>query len=153
MMNLRKWTKDKRLTDSKKNKRGLKKGYRSGLESKLSEQISKAGYEVLYEQEKIKYIVPERNAKYCPDFKLIKKDGSPLWIESKGLFPVGDRQKHIHIKNEYGDAVDIRFVFSNARAKLYKGSKTTYGEWCEKHGFQYSHKWIPDSWFEELSQK
>jgi hypothetical protein len=42
--------------------------------------------------------------------------------------------------------LDIRFVFSNQNAKLYKNSPTSYAQWCEKHGFLYAHKAIPDSW-------
>jgi hypothetical protein len=40
-------------------------------------------------------------------------------------------------------------VFSNARSKLYKGSPTTYGMYCDKHGFQYAQKLIPDEWLKE----
>ena len=42
--------------------------------------------------------------------------------------------------------LDIRFVFSNSKGKLYKGSKTTYGEWCEKNNFLYAHRLIPNEW-------
>jgi len=40
-------------------------------------------------------------------------------------------------------------VFSNQNAKLYKGSPTTYGQWCEKHGFAYANKTIPEEWLTE----
>jgi hypothetical protein len=45
--------------------------------------------------------------------------------------------------------LDIRFVFSNPKAKLYKGSKTTYGKWCEKNGFLYAKETIPIEWIKE----
>jgi len=45
--------------------------------------------------------------------------------------------------------MDIRFVFTNSKNKINKKSKTTYGMWCEKNGFKYADKEIPDSWFEE----
>ena len=31
--------------------------------------------------------------------------------------------------------LDIRFVFQKPFLTIYKGSKTTYAQWCEKHGF------------------
>ena len=69
-------------------------------------------------------------------------------METKGRFTVSDRQKHLLIKEQQPE-LDIRFVFSNQNAKLYKGSKTTYAQWCEKNGFQYAHKTIPDDWLSE----
>jgi len=32
---------------------------------------------------------------------------------------------------------------------LYKGSKNTYGDWCDKHGFLFADKVIPESWLKE----
>ena len=34
--------------------------------------------------------------------------------------------------------MDLRFVLQSPNGKIYKGSKTTYAEWCEKNGF----KWL-----------
>lgn len=69
-------------------------------------------------------------------------------IEAKGLFEVKDRQKHLLIKKQYPH-LDIRFVFSNPKNKLYKGSKTTYADWCDQNGFKYAAKIIPAAWFKE----
>jgi hypothetical protein len=44
---------------------------------------------------------------------------------------------------------DIRFVFSNPNQKLYKGSKSTYGDWCDKNGFKYAKEIIPVEWTKE----
>lgn len=127
---------------------GIKHGYRSGLESKVADQITKAGLPVLFETDKVSYVVPQRGAKYTPDFKLLKKDGGFIYIETKGIWTVQDRQKHLLIKDQSPD-LDIRFVFSNQRAKLYKGSPTTYAAYCDKHGWKYAHRWIPDDWLAE----
>ena len=48
---------------------------------------------------------------------------------------------------------DIRFVFSNTNNRLYKGSKTTYGQWCEKNNFRFSHRVIPIHWLKERIKK
>ena len=45
--------------------------------------------------------------------------------------------------------MDIRCVFTNANSKIKKGSKTSYADWCERHGFLYANKFIPDEWLEE----
>ena len=138
----------KRRKPSSRQRVGIQHGYRSGLEAKVADQINQAGLPVLFETDKVSYVVPQRSAKYTPDFKLPKKDGGFIYIETKGIWTVQDRQKHILIK-EQSPSLDIRFVFSNQRAKLYKGSPTTYAAYCEKHGWQYAHRWIPDHWLAE----
>jgi hypothetical protein len=45
--------------------------------------------------------------------------------------------------------LDIRIVFSSSRTKLYKGSPTSYGEFCEKHGIKFADKLIPAEWIKE----
>lgn len=126
------------------------KGYRSGLEEKIAEQIEKAGLPVVYEKDIILYKIPERTHKYTPDWRL-PKPGGFFYVESKGLFTVFDRAKSIYcVKQNKG--LDLRFVFSNANSRLYKGSPTTYSGWCEKHGFRWAHKWIPEEWLLEAKQ-
>ena len=36
----------------------------------------------------------------------------------------------------------------NANIKLYKGSKTTYSRWCERHNFQWCQGFVPKEWIE-----
>lgn len=119
-------------------------GFRSGLEEKAAAQIAAAGLPVLYEQTKVHYVWPEQACTYTPDFPLI----NGIIIETKGRFLTEDRQKQKHIKAQYPD-LDVRFVFSNANARLTKTSKTTYSAWCEKYGFRWAHKIIPASWLAE----
>jgi hypothetical protein len=69
-------------------------------------------------------------------------------IETKGRFVANDRRKHKEISKQFPD-LDIRFVFQNSRAKLYKGAKSSYADWCKKYGFQYAEKSIPDDWTKE----
>lgn len=99
---------------------------------------------VAYEAEKIEYTVPERVAKYTPDFRL----PNGIFVETKGRFLTADRQKHLLIKKQR-PSLDIRFVFSRGAAPIYKGSATTCAEWAEKHGFKWAEKRIPESWIVE----
>lgn len=132
-------------------RRAIINGYRSGLEDKLSEQISDAGLKVNYETDKITYTVPERQSTYTPDFFINTPNGG-FYIEGKGRWTVDDRHKHLLIREQHPN-LDIRFVFSNANAKLYKGSPTTYAQWCDKFGFRYASKTIPSEWLQEGSKQ
>jgi hypothetical protein len=136
-------------TISKLRQRAIKNGYRSGLEETLSRQIAEAGLPVVYEPkaDKVSYTWPERQSTYLPDFKL-PKPGGYFYVEAKGYWQVDDRQKHLLIRDQHPE-IDIRFVFSNQNARLYKGSPTTYAQWCDKHGFEYANKSIPTEWLTE----
>ena len=121
-----------------------KYGFKSGLEENISLQIESKGIEVKYESEKIPYTIPASEHHYHPDFKL----PNGILVETKGRFVAADRKKHLLVKVQ-NPTLDIRFVFSNSKNKITKTSKTTYGDWCDKNGYKYSDKIIPDSWFEE----
>jgi Phage endonuclease I len=124
-----------------KKQAGLKHGYRSGLEDKVAKSLEALGIDPKYEQEKIAYTVPARKATYTPDFRL----PNGIYVETKGRFMVADRQKHLFIKAQHPE-LDIRFVFSNSKAKISKTSKTSYADWCTQHGFLFADKEIPDGW-------
>jgi hypothetical protein len=121
-----------------------KLGFRSGLEQIVFNQIEDMKIVPEYESFKISYVIPATNHTYLPDFKL----PNGIIVETKGRFILQDRKKHLLIQKQYPN-LDIRFVFSNSKVKISKGSKTTYADWCEKHGFKYADKLIPKSWFNE----
>ena len=51
--------------------------------------------------------------------------------------------------------LDIRFIFDNPKAKLYKGGKMTNGSWCDKYKFKYSslREGVPEEWINERKRK
>jgi len=113
------------------------------LEEKIAEQFRKRGLgDGEYEKTKLSYTVPASNHTYKPDFKL--RDG--LFVETKGFFEPKDRKKHLDVRAS-NPKIEIRFVFSRSANPIRKGSKTTYAMWCEKHGFVYADKLIPEEWF------
>jgi hypothetical protein len=114
------------------------------LEEQISDQLAKNNITAEYEKHNVQYVVPASIHKYTPDFKL----PNGIFIETKGRFVLADRQKHILIKSQH-PALDVRFVFQNSRGKIRKGSKTTYADWCIKHGFMYADKKIPSDWLTE----
>lgn len=119
-------------------------GFRSKLEKRIADDLKSRKVPFSYEKQVIKWTKPETYHRYTPDFVL----PNGIIIEAKGLFESKDRKKHIYIKDQH-PSMDIRFVFSNPNAKIYKGSKTTYADWCTKHGFKYALKLIPTKWLKE----
>jgi hypothetical protein len=118
--------------------------FRSGLEESIAKKLLTQGVPIVFEQYTIKYVIPASNHVYTPD--LILPNG--IIIEAKGLFEVDDRKKHLLVKEQYPQ-LDIRFVFSNPKQKIYKGSKTTYAMWCTQHGFKFAAKFVPEDWLKE----
>ena len=139
------------MTKSRSNGRGTRSKdkalghhYRSGLERNIGDALKRKGIPFEFEWTKIEYDVPNRTAKYNPDFRL----PNGIIIEAKGRFDTKDRQKHLLIKRQRPD-LDIRFVFTNPSNTISKTSSTTYAMWCDKHGFKYSKGLIPQEWINE----
>lgn len=124
-------------------KRGIKTGrYRSRFEAMLAMNAEIRGIEFEFESMKIKY--QKKESTYTPDFIL----SNGIIVEAKGLFTPQDRTKHLLIKQQHPE-LDIRFVFMNSNNRL-PSSKTTYASWCERHGFLYADKLIPEEWANEI---
>jgi len=122
--------------------------FRSGLEDKVSAQLEAKGVGFRYEELYIPYVIPASNHKYTPDFVMFNN----IIVETKGIFDSEDRKKHLLIQAQFPQ-LDIRFVFSSSRAKLYKGSPTSYADWCVKNGFQFADKLIPVEWLKEATKE
>ena len=103
--------------------------YKSKLEIQVAEYL---GENAEYEREYIEFIQPAKSRRYCPDFKT--KAG--VFIECKGKWTAEDRFKHLWLSEQHPDK-RIVLVFQNSRVKLNKKSKTTYGDWADKHGIEW----------------
>ena len=135
----------KRLMATKR--RHLKRTYRSGLEEEAAAFLKSRQKKVEYEKLKIEW-EDLKYRTYTPDFEL----DNGIIIETKGLFSSADRRKHVEIQRQH-PTLDIRFVFSNANAKLYKGAKSRYCDWCEQKGFKWAHRVIPEGWLLEKGNR
>ena len=131
----------------RRNQVAIKHGFRSGLENTVNDMLKENNKSFSYESEKISYIQPQTKHNYTPDFVLNKIDGNKMYVETKGRWVKTDRLKFDLIFQQYPD-IDIRFVFQNPNAKLYKGSKTTYAQYCDKKGWRWAKKEIPEEWLE-----
>ena len=121
--------------------------YRSGLEKEVAAYLKDKQHRVRYEVLKIEW-EDLRYRTYTPDFVL----DNGIIIETKGIFDSDDRRKHREIQRQHPE-LDIRFVFSNAKAKLYKGAKSRYFNWCEQHKFQWANRVIPEEWLKEKGKE
>ena len=125
----------------------LSKTYRSGLEEEAAAFLKSRQKKVEYEKLKIEW-EDLKYRTYTPDFEL----DNGIIIETKGIFSPADRRKHVEIAKQH-PTLDIRFVFSNANAKLYKGAKSRYCDWCEQKGFKWAHRVIPEEWLLESGSR
>ena len=121
--------------------------YKSGLEEEAVLFLKTRQRKVRYEKLKIEW-EDLRYRTYTPDFEL----DNGIIIEMKGLFAASDRRKHIEVQRQH-PTLDIRFVFSNANSKLYKGAKSRYCDWCDQKGFRWAHRVIPEEWLKEKGSR
>lgn len=123
--------------------------WRSGLEEGNAALLRSRGIPFTYEQRKLKWLPEVKFRTYTPDFEITTRSGKKIIVETKGYWTTEDRQKMRCIVQQHPD-LDIRIVFQNPNAKIRKGSKTTYAEWCQKElGIQWAKGVIPDAWMEE----
>ena len=142
---------------SPRRKEALRKGFASGLELDIAEQLDEAGEAYDYEKEALEIWleVPKnqrikckgcegrelvKNAKYTPDFFL--KSG--IIIESKGRFTAVDRRKALAVKQQHPE-LDYRMLFQ-FNNPLTKGGKNRYSDWCIKHDIKYAVGKVPEEW-------
>lgn len=116
-------------------------GYRSHFELRIAKLLADNNVTFEYEQERVTYIPKPRT--YTPDFYI---PATSIYIEAKGVLTKDDRVKMLLVK-EQNPEYDIRIVFMNARNKIYKGSKTTYAAWADRHGFEWAEGTIPKEWY------
>ena len=94
--------------------------YKSNLEKQFA-----ATFKLPYESHKIKYVIDHT---YNPDWTV----SDTVFLETKGIFDFDDRRKTLAIKQQHPD-ITVALVFQNSKAKIYKGSKTSYALWCDNH--------------------
>tara|TARA_R110000868_G_scaffold346893_3_gene607995 strand:+ start:3395 stop:3793 length:399 start_codon:yes stop_codon:yes gene_type:complete len=114
--------------------------FKSKLEEKSWAQLKKHFPSIKYEPHKYKYIQPEKERTYIPDFAMFHK----VYIEAKGRLDLPTRQKMIWFRDSNPD-ITIIFLFQNPDNKITKKSKTTYAQWAEKEGFlwlDFRRNWI-----------
>ena len=105
--------------------------YRSGLEERVADLLSGLGISYEYKSKKISYVIQHH---YTPDFIL----PNHTVLECKGYWDAADRRKIKKVKEDNPD-LDLRMVFQSPYNTISKKSKTTYAQWCERHGIPWTH--------------
>lgn len=137
---------------------------RSKFERRLADSLEERGIPYGYETLQLEYYTKVRGGVcescgehkeiyqrhwYTPDFIIrhgSDETGTPsnLIVEAKGRFTASDRSKMKAVKEAHPE-LDIRMVFMGNN-KVHKNSDMRYGDWCDKYGFPWTLKEIPDEW-------
>ena len=109
------------------------------MERDIANLLTELGVIFEYETHKLAYQIQHH---YKPDFIL----ANGVILESKGYWEPEDRRK-IKAVTEQNPDLDIRMVFQNPNNTISRKSKTTYGQWCDKHDIPWcSYTTIPIDW-------
>ena len=113
--------------------------YRSKLEKQVADLLGELSVYFQYEAVKVPYVIQHN---YTPDFCL----PNGIWLETKGYWDSKDRKKILAVIKQNPD-IDLRMVFQAPFNTISKKSKTTYAQWCDKHGIKWT-SWsnIPLKW-------
>ena len=112
--------------------------FRSGLEEQVAKLLEGLGVTYEYESTRVPYTIQHH---YSPDFIL----PNHVLLETKGYWDAKDRRKILAVKKD-NPYLDLRMVFLSPYNKINKNSKTTYSDWCIKHGFDWAEKTVPREW-------
>jgi hypothetical protein len=114
--------------------------HRSQLEQQVEEALVSQGLAPQYETEKFSYVL---HKKYTPDFKV-----GEVYVEVKGWWPSAERTKFLAvIMNNPG--LPIFVALQRPHLTLSKQSKTTYAQWCTKHGIAWCPIPIPPDFMQQ----
>ncbi len=103
--------------------------------------------DIPFEYEAEKWVYAFKPAKYTPDFKV---PGPTL--ECKGKLTRDVRRKLMAIATSNPER-KIALIFEKPENKIERGSRTTYAEWAEKHGFLWSAVTPRKEWFQKKRGK
>lgn len=112
---------------------GLMPSFKSKLEEKVWSILKKNFPSVKYEPQRFKFIQPEIERTYIPDFKTGR---SNIFLEAKGKLDLETRKKMVWFRDS-NPTVRIIFLFMNPDNKITKRSKTTYAMWATDNGFEW----------------
>jgi len=107
--------------------------FKSKLEEKVWAVLKKEFSTVKYEPQRFKFIQPEVERTYIPDFKTGR---SNVFIEAKGKLDLETRKKMVWFRDS-NPTIRIIFLFMNPDNKITKRSKTTYAMWATDNGFEW----------------
>lgn len=114
--------------------------WRSESEARVASALTGTG--ATYESVRFQY--PSKVRTYLPDFIL----PNGILLEVKGWFTPADRAKLKAVVAEHPD-LDIRLVLDTPHQWTTKKKTMTNAQWCEKNGFPWAAKEVPQEWIDE----
>lgn len=121
--------------------------YRSYFEVDVAKELTrlrrrfKKDFKVEYEADTFDYVL-YRN--YSPDFKIVRADGSVIYIEAKGVLDRETKAKMLAARDCNPDATFV--LLFPPYPSLSKKRAQEYAKWCQKHDIDYSVGEIPIRW-------
>lgn len=119
------------------------RGFRSRLEAEVERALVDLGLSPQYEAETFNYFLRKR---YKPDFKI-----GDLYIEVKGYWPPHERSKFLAVVVSNPD-LKIFVALQSPSNRISKRSRTTYSQWCDKHGIPWCPIPIPQEFIQSWVQ-
>ncbi|MHC4698986.1 MAG: hypothetical protein ACYTFQ_00265 [Planctomycetota bacterium] len=117
--------------------------FRSQAEAAVAEDLTFRGVMWEYESERVFYEIPHT---YTPDFVLPEEEtitGEPIYVEHKGWLRAEDKRKLLAVRTD-NPGMDLRILLQ--RGETAKGKPTADAKWCNRQGFKWAHRRVPDSW-------
>lgn len=125
---------------TKKRKSAASGVFRSKSEARIAPPLIEAG--ATYES--VRFSFPAKPKTYLPDFVL----PNGIVIEVKGWFRGADRAKMKAVQAAH-PALDIRMVLDTPHQWTTKAKTETNAGWCDRNGFPWAGKNVPESWIQE----
>jgi len=156
----------KMLTGLPAKKQSLLRGFRSIPEMQFYDMAKAKGLKFNYEDatQKVHYTIPAKKEWYLCDFFFPKKDGTTMFIDTKGEWVAKDREKFYLLKQQFPD-MDLRIIFTrNPRTQwIGKRGVTSYADICtlgkgrgiwKEFSIPFDHmttkRFLPAAWQKEL---
>jgi hypothetical protein len=117
--------------------------FRSSAEAEVAADLTQRGVAWEYESERVFYAIPYT---YVTDFTLpeeVTVTGEPIYVECKGWLRPEDKRKLLAIRTD-NPGMDLRVLLYRGQDK--QGTPTKDAKWCNRNGFKWAHRRVPDSW-------
>lgn len=131
-----------------------KKLYRSRFETRIADQLTKAGIEFQYEAKRLAYESFGQSKKYLPDFWIPRAN---VFIEVKGFLRADDRWKYENVRKLHPE-LDLRFCFEDKTQPILYGRMakmigdtdvSSVSDWVKGLSWKCCEGTIPQQWINE----
>lgn len=124
---------------NKRRNAARERGHRSQLETDVENSLVAHGFTPEYEVERFSYVL---HRKYAPDFRV-----GGVYVEVKGWWPSNERSKFLAVILN-NPTIPIFVALQKPHQKISRTSKTSYAQWCDKHGIAWCPIPIPPDFVE-----